>query len=380
MKRYLLTAILILASCSLFAACGANTVLANAAIPCVSGLSAIPANVTARAWIQGLNNPVDGLGTDSDGIPSVDTACVFDGSYVLGDWAACAGGNPGEYYILTDWITLAYDGCPGVVGTERGTLLAYDTNGNYTLQSRTQTEGWGAWDTIGTVAAAPLSAATGTATTPDSVTTDINWTALPASVTLGSYSGIAPGTPFVTTFNVYTYTGAAAPVNFATSAWTLLASGVAEGTALSNYTFADPGAGVGMYLSRSIIIEGMELPWVSTSYITLYDPSGAPTMSGVSAVNSGLNTTVNWTSGDESQITGYQVFFAPTGGEFTAVGNRINPAGNNHDYSTSVRIPSTSGFTVKVGAYLTSGSVEYSSPVSVKVTNIINDKTRVNVD
>ena len=135
-----------------------------------------------------------------------------------------------------------------------------------------------------------------------------------------------------------------------------------------------------MYLSRSIIIDGIELPFVSTSYITLYDPSGAPAISGLSALKSGLNTVVSWTSGDEAQVTGYQVFWAPQGGQFSAVGSMISPVGNNNDYTATVRIPATSSFTVKVGAHLTNGSVTYSAPTSVKATNIIKDKTRVNID
>lgn len=290
----------------------------------------------------------------------------------------CPGTGAGTYIILTDWSALAYDGCPGVTGAERAVLLAYDNTGAYTLQSRLQSEGWGAWDAIGTIAAAPLSAATGTASTPDNVQTTITWTALPASVTLGSYNGAAPAA-LVTTFNVYTYTGAAIP-GYATSQWTLLQAGVAEGTASSTWTFADPGAGVGMWLSRSIVIDGIELPFVSTTPVVLYDPSGAPAINGLSAARSGLNTLVSWTSGDESQVTGYQVFWAPQGGEFSAVGSMINPVGNSNDYTATVRIPATSTFTVKVGAYLTNGSVTYSAPASVKATNIIHDKTRVNID
>ncbi|HNQ79000.1 MAG TPA: hypothetical protein PKJ37_10950 [Acidobacteriota bacterium] len=373
MRKYILAAILVLASCSLFAACGVPTTLANASICCVSGLGA----PTAYLWVPGLYNAADAAGTDSTGVP-VTGACDFTGNSILQADAGCIDAfGAGYYYLYADWSQIPFDGCPAA-GATRAALLAYDAAGNYTLQSRLQTEDWTNWDAIGTIAAAPLSAATGTASTPDNVQTTITWTALPASVTLGSYNGAAPAA-LVTTFNVYTYTGAAIP-GYATSQWTLLQAGVSTGTASSTWTFADPGAGVGMWLSRSIVIDGIELPFVSTTPVVLYDPSGAPAINGLSAARSGLNTLVSWTSGDESQVTGYQVFWAPQGGEFSAVGSMINPVGNSNDYTATVRIPATSTFTVKVGAYLTNGSVTYSAPASVKATNIIHDKTRVNID
>jgi hypothetical protein len=307
---------------------------------------------------------------------------VFDGSFVLGDWQACGGGNAGEYYILTDWITLAYDGCPGVLGTERAVLLAYDNTGAYTLQSRLQSEGWGAWDTIGTIAAAPCAIPTGVVMQAGGTTTiDVTWDNTDAGL-YGSYNGAAPATPILTTFDVWFYEGMTPPVSFTVpgAGWTAGPTGIATTNASTLGMVIPWTAGQYTYMTRRFYAEGIPLPTASSNYTTVAIPSGSPSISGLSAVKSGLNTLVSWTSGDETQVTGYQVFWAPQGGQFSAVGSMISPVGNNNDYTATVRIPATSSFTVKVGAYLTNGSVTYSAPASVKATNIIHDKTRVNID
>jgi len=379
MRRYILAVILILASCSIFAACGSNTNLTNAGISCVSGLSGTPANVTAILWIQGLYNAADATGTDSTGVPTVDTTCAADGNSVL-MVGSCNGDPAGYYLIYADWINLAYDGCP-LAGAVRAVLLAYDNTGKYTLQSRLQTEDWTNWDAIGTIPAAVLSAPTGTpAWSGDEAAwqADITWGSL-AGIANGNYNGAAPGTPLITGFRTYFLESAAAPANFATSAWTagtLYGYGAAN---LTNMSYPALGSQANhMYMSRSIVIDGIELPYVSTNYITLFTPSGAPVITSASAIRSGLNTNVTWTSADESKVTGYQVMWAPVGSsDFSAVGSFIQPAGNNHTYTSSVRIPATGSYVVKIGASMIDGATEYSSPANVTAGNVIKNKSRV---
>ena len=391
MKRYLLTAILILVSCSLFAACGSNDTIANAMISCVSGLSNTPANVTAVIWIQGLYNAADATGTDSTGVPSVEVApCGWAGDYVLAS-GPCNGDIAGNYLVYADWLNATYDGCPTNTGTERAVLLAYDNTGAYTLQSRLRSEDWTNWDAIGTIAAAiptfdNTPAGGGVATRTGATTADITFPAIPASVYNGSYAGAAPGSPVATGYRIYAWQGASGPTTIAISGgWTVCNGGAVTPIATNTLSgIAIPAAvgGQGIMFSRSLVFDGLELPFVSNSLLPLTGevPSGGATISGLSAVKSGLNTLVSWTSSDESQVTGYQVFWAPQGGQFSAVGSIVSPTGNNSDYTASVRIPATSSFTVKVGAFLTNGEMTYSAPASVKATNIIHDKTRVNID
>lgn len=390
MKKYIiLTAILVFGSLSIFAACGVPTTLANSSIPCVSGLDSNPANISARVWVPGLNNPTDGAGTDSDGIPAVDTGCVFSGAWVLGDWAACAGGNPGEYYILTDWWTPAYDGCPAS-GAVRAALLAYDTSGRYILQSRLQTEDWTNWDAIGTsVADIPRfdNLTGGSAVRTGATTADITFPAIPASVYNGAYNGAAPASPIATHYKVYAWqaadgNGPGPGQNSISSGWIECGGGATypiTQTTISGITIPAQVAGQGIVFSRSLVFEGTELPFVSESLLPLTgEPLSAGVIDSVSAKASGLNTVVTWKSSDESRVTSYQVYWAPNASsQFAPVGSVVTPTGSNSTYSQSVRIPAQGSFVVKVGANLLDGSVEYSSVASVTPSVVIKDRTRV---
>lgn len=404
MKRYILALTLLLVSGALFAYCPTNIYLSSNMNDFATGLSPTVGNISARLWIQGnadwttLGSGVAAPGTctlavggcDSDGVPAVDTTCAWLGNSIFAENASgqsCQTGTSGGYYLSSDWSTTTFDGCPATgTSTTRAVVLVWDTTGAYALGSRSVGQDWGDWDPVGTIAAAPLSIATGTATYEDVTpyTVDIAWdNAALAGIAYGHYgAGDAPSSTLITGFRTYFLDSAAAPASFAIGSWTagtLYAYGAAN---LDNFVYPTPAnpATNSIYMSRSIIIDGIELPFVSTNYITLYAPSGAPAISGLSAVKSGLNTLVSWTSGDESQVTGYQVFWAPQGGQFSAVGSIVSPTGNNSDYTASVRIPATSSFTVKVGAHLTNGSVTYSAATNVKATNIIKDKTRVNVN
>jgi hypothetical protein len=395
MKKFLLATILILGSLSIFAACGVPTSLANASVPCVSGLSTNAANIYARLWIQGLNNPTDNAGTDSDGIPAVDSTCALNYAEVLFQDNGCGlGWSLDQYALLTDWVTLAYDGCPNTSdGTIRVVLLVYDTTGKYTLQSRRYSEDWANWDAIGTIPAdiprfANDKLSGGVATRTGATTADVTFPAIPAAVYNGSYAGAAPASPVATHYKVYAWQGGSADgptVNaISNPRWVACGGGTAypiTQTTINGMTIPAQVAGQGIVFSRTLVFEGTELPFVSDSLLGLTGEDG-PLAAGViassSAHKSGIDTVVNWTSNDETRVTSYQILWAPQGSsDFAVIGNVVNPQGNNHTYTATVRIPSQGSYTVKVGANLTDGTVEYSSPMNISSSVIIQNKARV---
>jgi len=395
MKRYILAVILLLASSYIFASCASACMISNTTICAVSGLSSNPADISAVIWLQGSYNSTDGggvvtpgtctTGCDSQGVPVVDTSCGWMGDALLLQGDCAIGGSTSDYFLWADWFTATFDGCPGPANSDRACALIYDTTGKYGLLTHSQGFGgsYAGFDDVGTQAAALCSIPTGVVMQNGGPTTvDVTWDNTAANF-LGAYAaGDAPASAVLTTFDVWFYVGAAAPGSFVVPGpgWTAGPTGIATSTASTLGMTVPQTLGQTTYMTRRFYAQGIPLPTASTNYTIVVTPSGAPVITAISAINSGLTTTVNWTSADESRVTGYQVFWAPQGGEFTAVGNRVNPAGNNHDYSTSVRIPATTTFSVKVGAYLTDGTVEYSSATSVRASNIIKDKTKVNVN
>ncbi len=169
MKKAALTTLLAVFSLSLAGFCPIVTTLSNGSIPCASGLSPNSTDIHAYLWIQGkadwttngtnltsVGYCVAGMpygGCDSDGVDIMDESCLLDGTSILGPWDLCASGNPGEYYLFTDWGAINYDGCPSNDSSERAILLIYDNTGKYVLQSRSQGKDWDNWDEIGTSAA-----------------------------------------------------------------------------------------------------------------------------------------------------------------------------------------------------------------------------------
>jgi len=390
MKKYIILAILIFGSLSIFAACGSNTTLANANVACISGMDPNPANIYARLWIQGLNNPADGAGTDSDGVPAVEVdtgnGCGYQGDYILGD-DSCGGYGVGNYYLLADWVNLAYDGCPTSDGTIRAVLLAYDTSGKYTVQSRQQGEDWTDWDAIGTITAQPFGAngeVSATLTKVDNTHMNVTFT-FNDYFLYGSYNGAKPS-PIPTQYQIYfleTVGAGSTPASYKTSDWTAAGTYTIGTTSINNLVVPDhTNVNNRVWMSISPIYEGTTFPWVSNQPIRIWssnlDPGGAPVISSVSAKTSGLNTSVTWKSSDESRVTSYQIYWAPNASsQFAPVGSVVTPTGNNSTYNQSVRIPAQGSFVVKVGANLTDGSVEYSSVATVTPSVVIKDRTRV---
>ncbi|HQO21426.1 MAG TPA: hypothetical protein PLA03_13890 [Acidobacteriota bacterium] len=285
MKKAALTALLAVVSFSLFGFCPIVTTLSNGAIPCASGLSSTPAEVQAYLWIQGKADwATNGTaqvspgfctaggttgGCDSDGVDIMDETCLFDGTSIMGPWDLCASGNPGEYYLFTDWSSLNYDGCPSNDSSERAILLIYDNTGKYVLQSRSQGKDWDNWDEIGTSAATNLNIsfdAIEWSGDEDANQADLYFTVIPDSMKQGAYSsGDAPTTAPVTGFRLYFYEGPSYPTNFSTSAWTAGDSFSSSTTTALNYAF--PTGYDCLYISRALIVDGKELPFVSTAYI-----------------------------------------------------------------------------------------------------------------
>jgi hypothetical protein len=265
-KKLLMLSLLLFATTSLFGYCPDDyAFMSNASISCVSGMSANPANISAFLWIQGLYNEADNAGTDSTGVPAVDMACLFDGNSVLVD-GPCNGDAAGNYLIYADWVNTPFDGCPMAAGTTRAVLLAYDTTGKYILQSRSRSHDWTNWDAIGTTTASVFSAKTGDPH--GSYTCWANFTFSPPSnsVKYGTYaSGDAPASPIVTGFRAYFNSSTSAPTDFRTSAWT---AGEIYPTDTTTANVAYPAGAY--WISRSLIIDGKELPFVSTNYSLLW--------------------------------------------------------------------------------------------------------------
>jgi hypothetical protein len=99
---------------------------------------------------------------------------------------------------------------------------------------------------------------------------------IPNSVLYGAYAaGDAPSTPLVTGFRLYFYFGCSAPTDFSTAVWTAGLSYPANTTFISNYTL--PSSTNGLWMSRALIIDGKELPFVSSGYVSaLPQPFGVP--------------------------------------------------------------------------------------------------------
>ena len=287
MKKAALTALLAVVSLSLFSYCPIVTTLSNSTIPCASGLSSDSSQVHAYLWLQGKADwTTNGTGQvspgsctaggttggcDSDGVDLMDETCLFDGTSIIGPWDLCASGNPGEYYLFTDWANYVFDGCPSNDSSERAILLIYDDDGKYILQSRSQGKDWDNWDEIGTMGASVFSLSTGSISTSGDEganQADITFTAIPDALKKGSYStGDAPTSAPVTGFRLYFYSDSSAPTDFASSAWTAGDVFSATTTSVSNYTFPDtPCNG---FMSRALIIDGKELPFVSSGYTTI---------------------------------------------------------------------------------------------------------------
>jgi hypothetical protein len=392
MKKYIILAILIFGSISIFAVCPVNCTLANNAIACISGMDPNYANIYARLWIQGLNNPAEGSGTDSDGVPAVEvdtgSGCGYQGDYVLSD-NSCTGLGVGTYYLLSDFVNPAWDGCPGTTGTERAVLLAYDTSGKYTVQSRLRSEDWTDWDGVGTITPQPFGAngeVSATLTQVDNTHMNVTFT-FNDYFLYGSYgTGAKPSSPIPTQYQIYfleTNGPGSTPASYKTSDWTAAGTYTIGTTSINNLVVPDhTNVNNRVWMSISPIYEGTTFPWVSNQPIRIWssnlDPSGAPVISSVSAKTSGLNTSVTWKSSDESRVTSYQIYWAPNASsQFAPVGSVVTPTGNNSTYNQSVRIPAQGSFVVKVGANLTDGSVEYSSVATVTPSVVIKDRTRV---
>lgn len=391
MKKYILiTSLLILGSLSIFASCPANLTLANAWIPFVSGSTDVFANQYARIWIQGLNNPLDGPGTDNDGVPVVDEDCSFDFDATIGG-NNCSGFGEGTYYLFTDWWFLEYDGCPLQTGNERAVLLYYDTSlGNYTLMSMLQSEGYPAWDDLGTDVGQPFGQrgeVTFAVLPVDSTTINATFN-FSYFFLYGIHEASQPLSPIPTQFRVYfleTVGPGSTPASWDTAVWTAGGTYNVTGASVVVNGMTIPArsdVNNRLWMSISPIYEGTTFPWVSNQPVMLWasnlDPSGAPVIQSVSAKTSGLNTVVTWKSADESKVTGYQVYWAPNASsQFSPVGSVVAPTGNNSTYTTSIRIPSQGSFVVKVGANLLDGTVEYSSVSTVTPSVIIKDRSRV---
>ncbi|HQO19115.1 MAG TPA: hypothetical protein PK747_04215 [Acidobacteriota bacterium] len=297
MKKAALTTLLAVFSLSLAGFCPIVTTLSNGSIPCASGLSPNSTDIHAYLWIQGkadwttngtnltsVGYCVAGMpygGCDSDGVDIMDESCLLDGTSILGPWDLCASGNPGEYYLFTDWGAINYDGCPSNDSSERAILLIYDDDGKYVLQSRSQGKDWDNWDEIGTSAAQYFNR---------SYSFEWNYDANGPFCRLyfyggndddytkyGAYSsGDAPLSPLVTGFRIYYYNRCgdpySSPENLSTAAWVpgpIYPINTSEVVIRpSDFPISSSD---GVIVSQAYIVDGMELPRVSTYGQKIYE-------------------------------------------------------------------------------------------------------------
>ena len=293
MKKAALTALLAVVSLSLFSYCPIVTTLSNSTIPCASGLSSDSSQVHAYLWLQGKADwTTNGTGQvspgsctaggttggcDSDGVDLMDETCLFDGTSIIGPWDLCASGNPGEYYLFTDWANYVFDGCPSNDSSERAILLIYDDDGKYILQSRSQGKDWDNWDEIGTSAATSyLRWHEGGYWNGDYLCFSVNHSYMNIN---GAYApGDAPSSPLITGYRIYFYGGCDyPPTNYSTSAWiagNAYPTGPDNGNYITLHVDDLPSFTSGaLVVSIALIIEGKELPFVSSDYLTITPPA-----------------------------------------------------------------------------------------------------------
>mgnify|MGYP001767786058 CR=1 FL=1 len=98
---------------------------------------------------------------------------------------------------------------------------------------------------------------------------DISFTHLANGVTYGAFAaGDAQPSPIATHYKVYFYRGTSAPTNFSTSGWIAGLTYPITTTNISNCTYPDP-SGESLWLSRVLVFEGRELPFVSTDAVLI---------------------------------------------------------------------------------------------------------------
>lgn len=286
MKKTSAVVLFFLFSTLIYGACGENIFLFNACIPCATGLSSNPDEIHAYLWIQGLYNELEGVGTDSTGVDLIDETCQFDGASILGPCGVCTDlCNSGDYYLLTDWSTPNYDGCPPSNPSARAVLLIYDDSGKFVLQSMSQGKGWENWDELGTMEARNLGYGDNYPETwpvPSGgiwqqssgtyyCTIDFG-TMWQRSINGGYATGDAPSTHLATQFKLYFYNGGDEyyPTNFSTSNWVAGNTYPITTTDVTIYREDIPVcSSKNLIVSRSFIYEGIEIPFVSQNYVVL---------------------------------------------------------------------------------------------------------------
>lgn len=380
-------------SMSVLASCGSALPVANAAQAAFTGLSATPANVSCRIWIytKGVSGttgggvvvagtcPAAGCDNGTMTVTALDapTCSEFNSSNML--YETTAGCGLAGYSVLTSWDYAGFDGCPSAA--DRVVILAEDNTSKYSVISRSSGGTQFDLDTVATqVAASYPSISSITRTSAGGVTPavfDVALTGLPANGNGGYAAADAPAGPVISGYEIY-YQNAVAPPSVALpGSWTLCTNGTIAGATTASATGVQaplPGAGNTYLLVRMTFDSGFKANYGSAVY-TSFGPTAAPVFASFAADAS----SATWTSGTETRVSSYQVYWATTAnGNYQATGLSIAPKGDNQTYSSSYRVLTTANtYFVKVKATKTDGTFEFSAPVQVSKSTKTTATTKI---
>jgi len=374
MKKIVIVAVAILALAGLClavnAACAGNKPVSNSAQGMVTGLSATPANVYGQMWVYGNGAAVNAGAARAAQAGGAGCANVGGTNEPYWDFSGCLSGY-GVYADLispTAWAT----GCPN--NTDRIVILLQDTTGKFAVISKVGSAGTWDLDQVATrAAAAPTWTVTRTsAAGANPVIFSVTTSVMP-SVNGGYAAGDGAAPTVITGYEVYYQNAAAAPSTVFPGSWTLCTNGALPATAATtaNIQSANPGASANQYLLLVPVFESGFRGSFGQILASPFGPNATPVFNNVTADA----TSASWTSGIETRVATYQVYWSVTEtGTYKAVGTSIPARGDNQTYTTNYRVLTTAPtYYVKVRANKTDGTYEFSAPVLV----VKNPKTTI---
>lgn len=349
-------------------ACPANKTISNNAQNAFTGLSSTPANVICRIWDfgSGGSNHSATMAAKSAG-----SGCSsIDNTALAWETSSCFSAG---YAVVADWVdaTQFPSGCP--VNTDRMVVLLEDNTGKYGLLTRTGTltSFWQNLDDVGIQAAVSLPSPTlGSANESGGTwTVPLTWTA--ASV-YGAYaSGDQPGSPVVTGYKIYVWTGSGSPVSrdHTAAGWALATGGtVTPGSATGgSVTFTADHAN-SQWVAMSLTFDsGYESTYVGAP-VQVAGPTGAGVFGSVTASQPGKDVTVAWTTNTEAGVVRYDIYWEPNNSGPWRLVKSVPVQGDSPSYNVSFTPPALAGpraSFVKVAAIMAEGPTQWSPVVRV---------------
>jgi len=422
MKRTLMMAMLVLAvfliSAPVFSQCGSSYTMTHTATASTyfTGYTNDPATggIGGISYVIGKGNTAIGAGTDSDIYPMTANACASSANCQ----ARIAGGNFRVSAATAQGVN-AWFVCP--LTTDNITVVMWDRSsegvaghtGKFvaaTAKYSGTTWNYGVAQTPATANGKVFHAIPKVDIT-SSTTVDATHRHYALTIPTPIGDGITDNTSFkrqyydstitppvvITGWKLYYTQSAAAPTtgDVTAGAWVLVGSGVVNipddaATSVSiNTSTLVPGGVVTSGSNNVYFAVAPQFADGFTPFTTYGSPytgyfvgqnsnPSAPTASPVFNNVTADATTANWTSGVETRVASYQLYWAPTLTDtFKSVGLAIPARGDNQSYSTTYRILTTAkSYYVKVRANKTDGTFEYSAPVLVqKSVKPIADRT-----